>query len=155
MLVDPGYAATLAPAPAALFAREALDLHHRVTRPRDELGRPQPPWPRAIGTPPWAVARHLAALTGVPHRTRLTRLGLGAEVDRVRVAVDDGHPVALYVGSRWLPRHVVLVVGAGQDHWQVYEPASGHVLDVDLARLRTGTLALAGWDLPWFVVRPA
>ncbi len=155
MLADPAYASSLAPEPAAAFARETLDLHRRVTRARDAAGRLQPPWPRAIGTPPWAVARHLAALTEVAYTTRLVRLGMGAEPDRVRRALARRHPVALYVGDRWLPRHVVLVVGGDEQHWQVYEPASGQVLDVPLARVRAGAAALAGWDRPWFVVAPA
>lgn len=154
MLADPAYAAPLTSAPVP-FAREVLGLHRRVTGPRDLAGRAQLPWPRAIGTPPWAVARHLATLAGVPHTTRLVRGGLRQEVDRVQAALDDGRPVALYVGSRWLPRHVVLVVGADEDHWQVYEPASGRVIDVAPSRLRSNTLGLAGWDRSWFVVRPA
>ena len=154
MLADPGYAAGFAPAPAAAFAREVLGLHRRVTGSRDLAGRLQLPWPRALGTPPWAVARHLATLSGVPHTTRLTRFGPGAEVDRVGAAVGAGHPVALYVGDRWLPRHVVLVVDAGRGAWQVYEPASGRVLDVALTRVASHRLALAGWDRAWFVVLP-
>ncbi|GEP36724.1 hypothetical protein NPS01_03870 [Nocardioides psychrotolerans] len=157
MLAEPAYAAaftTARSARSATFAREALGLHRRVTGPHDVAGRLQLPWPRAIGTPPWAVARHLTTLSGVPHTIRLTRIGLHEELDEVRAAVGGGHPVALYVGDRWLPRHVVLVVGASAAAWQIYEPASGRVLDVAEEAARTHGLALAGWDVPWFVVRP-
>ncbi|WP_341923830.1 hypothetical protein [Nocardioides psychrotolerans] len=158
MLTDPAYARLFAPGddrPAA-FAREVLDLHRRVTGARDLAGRPQPPWPRAIGTPPWAVSRHLTVLSGVRHQVRLVRPGpaVDDEVGRVRAALAADHPVALFVGTRWLPRHVVLVTGASDDAWQVYEPASGRVVEVPLTRLRAHTLGLAGWDRPWFVVRP-
>lgn len=156
MLAEPAYAGLFARGAdrTDAFAHEVLDLHRRVTGVRDLAGRLQPPWPRAIGTPPWAVARRLGALAGVPHTTRLLRLGLRGEVDVVQAVLDAGDPVALYVGDRWLPRHVVLVVGADEQAWQVYEPSSGRVLEVPLPRLRADALALAGWDRPWFVVRP-
>ncbi|WP_309649861.1 hypothetical protein [Nocardioides sp.] len=154
MLAEPAYAVSFAAAPSATFAREVLVLHRRVTGTHDVAGRLQLPWPRTIGTPPWAVSRHLTTMSGVPHATRPTRLGPRDEVEQVRVAVGGGHPVALYVGDRWLPRHVVLVVGASATAWQVYEPASGRVLDVATDAVRTHDLALAGWDVPWFVVRP-
>jgi hypothetical protein len=75
--------------------------------------------------------------------------------DRVAAAVRRGRPVPLYVGSRWLPRHVVLVVGALDDGLQVYDPAAGRVVEVTRAAFETSLLRLSGWDRPWVAVRPA
>ncbi len=61
----------------------------------------------------------------------------------------------LYVGSRLLPRHVVLVTGVDGEEALTYEPSSGRVLEVSRARWEDEPLRLAGWDLPWLVVRPS
>lgn len=135
------------------FRARVLDTHRRLTGPVDARSRMQLPWPRALGTPPWAVARALGALTGVPHRTRWVRTGRGAA--ETLEGAHAGAPAAFYVGSRWLPRHVVLVVGATADGFRTYEPASGRLLTVSRAAVTGRRLALAGWDVPWFSVRPA
>jgi hypothetical protein len=129
--VDPAYAERVC-ADQATFGAAVLRRHRDLTR--------WPPWPRMIGTPPWAVARALTALTGVRHRTRLVRR-------RRSVPPASG---ALYVGSRWLPRHVVLVVDVGR----CYEPASGRVAGVPRDAYAAGELSLAGWSTPWFAVTP-
>lgn len=145
MLSDPSYAAWMTP---ERFADEALGTHRRVTS-RAAAGVP---WPRALGTPPWAVARAL----GPRHVTRLAVLDPGRHFDRVGVEVGEGRPAALYVGNRWCPRHVVLAVphdGAPEkDVLRVYEPASGRVLPVDRSAAAQGRMGLAGWDRLWFVV---
>ncbi len=133
--LDADLAARVA-ADQAAFGAAALRTHRELTR--------WPPWPRMIGTPPWAVARALSAATGVPHRTRLARWHRAAAHRHLA----DG--VALYVGSRWLPRHVVLMVEVDR----CYEPASGRVASVPPGAFRAGELSLAGWRLPWFVVTP-
>ena len=56
MLLDPAYADLAARA----FRPEVLGMHGRVTGPVDARGALQVPWPRALGTPPWAVARQLS-----------------------------------------------------------------------------------------------
>ena len=53
MLLDPAYAATQNP---HAFAGSVLALHRQLTG-ASAFGRAQLPWPRALGTPPWAVAR--------------------------------------------------------------------------------------------------
>jgi len=63
-------------------------------------------------------------------------------------------PLAVYVGNRWLPRHVVLVVEFDATHTRVYDPSVGAVLDVSWARWRSGPLRLAGWDQIWGVLTP-
>ncbi|WP_137293219.1 hypothetical protein [Nocardioides dongxiaopingii] len=138
MLADPSYAERVRPR----FAAEVLGTHRRLTRPRLR-GRLQVPWPRALGTPPWAVTRELTALTGVRHRTRLVRWRRPPGGDDV---------AALYVGDRWLPRHVVLVVG--HDPVRCYDPARGRVVEVDpaaLARRRP----FGRWTTVWFALSPS
>ncbi|WP_101525108.1 hypothetical protein [Nocardioides houyundeii] len=140
------------------FAAEVLAMHRRVTSAVDVAGRPQLPWWRAVGTPPWAVARQLSGRTGVPHVVRALwphrrRRLLAA----VRAAVLAGHPVPLYVGTSRLPRHVLLVTGAGPqpgDPLSVYDPALGRARRLRAQELVTGSLT-QGWAVPWFVVLPA
>ena len=45
--------------------------------------------------------------------------------DQAIAAAARGRPVPVYVGSRWLPRHVVLVRRGDAERLRVYEPASG------------------------------
>ncbi len=134
------------------FAHEAATLHRRVTSLADTAGGWQVPWPRALGTPPWAVARELRLLTGVPYAVRVVRLRRRAWSSLGRVAPD--RPAAVFVGHRLLPRHVVLVTEVDDDHARTYEPASGLDLRVPRARWDDGDLRLAGWDRPWLVVSP-
>lgn len=133
------------------FAHEAATLHRRLTSLVDTGGW-QVPWPRALGTPPWAVARELRLLTGLPYAVRLVRR-------RRRVwphlrAVGPARPAVVFVGDRFLPRHVVLVTGVDGAGATTYEPASGLTSDVSRRRWERDDLALAGWDRPWLVVSP-
>lgn len=145
MMTDPAYADWMTP---ARFADEAL-LAHRGLTSRNLGGRLQVPWPRALGTPPWAVARAL----GADHVTRLAWPDPGARFDRVGTSVRGGHLAALYVGNRWCPRHVVLVTSApGPETLLVHEPASGRVLPVQRSAVVEHRLDLAGWDRLWFAV---
>ncbi len=150
-LVHPRYAGLVRD--QATFGHEASTLHRRVTSLSDTAGGWQLPWPRALGTPPWAVARELRLLTGVPyavHQVRLPR--------RVWTLLQDAapaRPAAVFVGDRFLPRHVVLVTGVEGEQARTYEPASGLDLTVGRQRWEQGDLGLAGWGRPWFVVSPA
>ncbi|MDP2773678.1 MAG: hypothetical protein Q8O61_08980 [Nocardioides sp.] len=142
MLADPSYAASMTPAG---FADAVLVAHRRITA-RDVAGVP---WPRALGTPPWAVAREL----GPRHVTRLAWPRARASFDRVAASVGAGHLAALYVGNRWCPRHVVLAVAApAVDSLLVYEPSSGRMAPVDRRSVVEHRMRLAGWDRLWFVV---
>jgi hypothetical protein len=142
MLAEPSYAESMTP---DRFADEALVAHRRVTA-RATAGVP---WPRALGTPPWAVAREL----GPHHVTRLAWPDPGARFDRTLTTVRAGHPAALYVGNRWCPRHVVLAAAAPEPGTLlVYEPATGRVLPVDRRSVVERRMRLAGWDRLWFVV---
>ena len=68
-----------------------------------------------------------------------------------------GRPVPAYVGSRWLPRHVVLFlgpVGSTGDRLRCYDPATGRVVEVGREAFVQHRLGLSGWDRPWLVVLP-
>lgn len=158
VLTDPAYAARVATPEA--FRTEVLAVHGRATSSVDAAGRLQLPWPRLLGTPPWAVARHLSATIlsttgGTTYRARPALWHRDVAFDRVAAAVMAGHPVPVYVGNGWLPRHVVLAQGTVDGALRVYEPASGRLVDVSREAFVAGSLGLAGWDRPWFMVVPA
>lgn len=149
-LEDPAYAARVTD--TADFRTEVFAMHRRVTSPADVSGSAQVPWPRAFGTPPWAVERQLEGTRGVSHRVRPSRWGdAGQAYDEL---VDTAAPAAVYVGNAWLPRHVVLVMEASRSRLRCYEPARGQVLSVDRDRFVGHDLGLAGWDVPWCTVLP-
>lgn len=134
------------------FRDEVLGMHRRTTGPVSVTGRLQLPWPRAVGTPPWAIAGQLSA----PGRPRVVRWAWRrrALLDLVDAQVALGTTVPLYVGSRWLPRHVVLVTGADDDSLECYEPSRGGVVPFTREAFVEGTLELAGWSTPWCAVLP-
>lgn len=142
LLRDAGYADLVAGArdPVARFAEEVLAMHRRVTGPVALDGRLQLPWPRALGTPPWAVSGQLTASRGRPHRVAPLRLSIQRETGMaaVRAALAAGSTVPLYLGNAWLPRHVVLVLDERLTTW---DPA-------------TGGLAPSRWPTPWAAVLP-
>jgi len=151
ILLDPAYAATQNP---HAFASSVLALHRSLTSPSFG-GRAQLPWPRALGTPPWAVARAMTAYAGVPYRTRIVRWGNRRDdFEALLAAVTAGHPCPLYVGDR-IPRHVVLAVSPTPQAVQVYNPAHGTFVALEQADFEAGALTTFGrWVRPWFVVAP-
>ena len=167
----PGTGFVLPGSLADRFRHEALAMHARVTGPVDAAGRLQVPWPRALGTPPWAVARQLSATGGsgtsgssaagglsrVGHRVVPAWPDRSALLARIVAATAEGRPVPVYVGNRWAPRHVVLFLGgsAGRgDGLRCYDPARGSVVDLDRTAFVRGRLGLGRWDRPWFAVLP-
>jgi hypothetical protein len=149
MLGEPDYARWLrdAESPATRFADEVLRTHRRTNRVVDTRARLQLPWPRALGTQPWALARELRGR----HRVELVR----NRAEAWRQIVQADQLVPLYVGSQLLPRHVVLVTGRdAEDRVRVYEPGSGDTVRVEQQDFLAGRLGLAGWDRPWFVILP-
>lgn len=113
------------PGPSADFAERVLATHRRIR------GR----WPRLLGTPPWAVARELGGELG--GRVRWIRgRGYGA------VLAALPRPVPVYLGSRWLPRHVVLALGERDGEPLVYDPARGAVVPITSSRWRTAWWAV-------------
>ncbi|MBP2366626.1 hypothetical protein [Pseudonocardia parietis] len=110
-------------------------------------------WPRALGTTPWGMRawlhRHAPAAGGF--RIRPATAGVLAVVPSAPV------PVPLLIGSRWLPRHWVLVTGLADDgRWQVYEPGAGVVRAFDPRTFDDGTAAaVLGRPRPWCVLLPS
>lgn len=160
MLLDPAYADHVTGAgPVSGFARETLTAHRRVTGILDASGAPQLPWPRFLGTPPWALTRRMSTFYGpdlapVDHDTRLVLGNRERMVARIADACAAGRPVPIYVGDRWLPRHIVLAVRPGADGLEVYDPARGRVTPVRTSDFVAATLPFGRWRRPWFVVLP-
>ena len=148
MLVDDGYR-------PASFSTDVLALHRSLTG-SSFAGQAQLPWPRALGTPPWAVARALQSFSGVAYRTATVRFGSRSSAfSSVISAVTAGRPCPLYVGDAWLPRHVVLAVAAAADGVQVYNPGRGSIDDLSRSSFLAGELTIFGrWTHPWFAVLP-
>jgi len=66
-----------------------------------------------------------------------------AELVVIGSARPDG-PVPVYLGTRWLPRHVVLALEMQNDGLRVYDPARGAVVLIGSSR----------WKVPWWSVVP-
>jgi hypothetical protein len=109
------------PGPWPDFEATVLATHRRLNRV----------WPRALGTTPWAVARALGG------RVRWIR---GRGWGEVLAALP--RPTPVYLGSRWLPRHVVLALDVRDGVPLVYDPARGDLVPV----------TTCGWKVPWFVI---
>jgi hypothetical protein len=150
MILDHEYGEHIGAAPSVpdRFREEVLAMHRRVTSAVDR-GHLQLPWPRSLGTPPWAVARQLG-----DHEVRWIRTSPGPGYDAVVAATRRRQPVPVYVGSRWLPRHVVLALGEHDGALRFYEPARGRLMDVSRAEFATGRVGLAGWDHAWWAILP-
>jgi hypothetical protein len=140
------------------FKAETLAMHERITGLADATGRFQVPWPRKFGTPPWATARQLAATpaadgTRASYSWHVARTRLSSAYQRLLDTAAAGRVSAIFVGSTWVPRHVVLVVdAAGEETLQVYDPARGTSGELDRAAFTANRIDIAGWDVGWFVV---
>lgn len=138
---------------AARFNHDVLRTHRELTAVRNGAGRWQFPWPRRLGTPPWAIAHQLSDDT-VRYRIRpIWPWRRAAAWARLTRALGSRRAVPLYVGNRWLPRHVVLAVGGGPDGVEYYEPGWGELVEVPRDDFVSGTLRL-GWPLPWLALLP-
>ncbi len=92
----------------------------------------------------------LRALDDLPgHHRLVTR----PSFDRVLSAAARG-PVAVYVGNRLLPRHVVLVVAAAPEAWVVYDPARGGLVTVDREQHAEARLPFGRWHRAWWALVP-
>ena len=142
------------------FKTETLAMHELITGLSDTSGKPQIPWPRKFGTPPWAVARQLSSTPAADgsrasYSWHVARTSLPAAYQRLLDAGNSDRVSAIFVGSTWVPRHVVLVVDAtvrGTLH--VYDPARGEVSELRRLAFLRGEIDIAGWDVAWFVVTP-
>jgi hypothetical protein len=145
MLLEPGWR----PDDLAVAIRRE---HRRLTSTRSHRERFQMPWPGRLGTPPWAVANALTALTGeriaTVHARPRPAVGHDVLVEQVRT-----RPVAVYLGNRWLPRHVVLAFAAAHDGAvRLFDPAKGVLVTVPRERWQAHRVGVAGWSHLWFVV---
>jgi hypothetical protein len=142
------------------FKSETLAMHQRITGLADVSGKPQVPWPRKFGTPPWAVARQLSGTVGTDgtratYSWHVARTSLPAAYQRLLDASRAGRVSAIYVGTTWVPRHVALVVDATErDTLHVYDPARGRLDELDRLAFTGNQVDIAGWDVGWFVVTP-
>jgi hypothetical protein len=167
MLADDAYAAqvlrgdaTGPPTPAERFAAAERQMARATNAPWSPSGRLQLPWPRSLGTPPWGARAALESLTGVGrggYAVLWVRwLGPGprsAAYDDLRTRVTRERPALLYVGSPWLPRHVVLVLpGTGRAPLMAYEPAEGRFRELEEDAFAGARLGLGGWHVPWALV---
>jgi len=140
LLVDPAYRDRVG-APGSLDD-VVLATHRRLVARRDEHGRAQVPWPRALGTPPWSLARAVGG--------RVVRPGW----DRLAGPLAAGSPVAVYVGSRLLPLHVVLAVALRDGRVVAHDPARGRAVTFDRADLERHRLPFTGRPRAWWLVVP-
>lgn len=174
MLIDPQFASWIRTGeprlPGALsggtqaerFAAYERTVHRRTNGLVSAGQRPNLPWPRVWGTPPWGAKQELehgAARPGVPYAVEVLRPDppeeLHREFDELVAVLADGAPGLLYVGNRLLPRHVVLLLpGGGPGTLDVYDPSTGQVDHFRRDAMVEQRLGLSGWDLAWFAVRP-
>jgi hypothetical protein len=98
----------------------------------------------------------MTTYAGVPYSTTVVPFHDRKQlVTRMRAALAAGHPVPFFIGSRWLPRHVVLAVAELTDGVTVYNPARGTLVPMAASDFEAGRLTTLGsWTKPWFVVQP-
>jgi hypothetical protein len=136
------------------FGAEVLATHRRVVRIRPAMGALQLPWPRALGTPPWAVAHEMGRITGTKYSWRLARWARKRAYRRILEGLATELPVPVFVGNGRLPRHVVLATDETDGSVVFYNPANGRQKTVSEEAITTGALELGSWDVPWFTVTP-
>ncbi|MDP3967635.1 MAG: hypothetical protein Q8Q02_05095 [Nocardioides sp.] len=146
LLRDPAHGGVLAaPDPQRAFAAIVLDLHPRVRRV----------WPQRYGATPWAVARAMREVTGTPHSVRWVRGRRGRRTSwaSLSATVAAGEPMVVFVGSRFLPRHVVLAHVTDGARVGAYEPGSGRTVTATAEHLLAGRPPW-GFPVPWALVTP-
>ncbi len=158
---DPVTGATDPRTPAERFADESQAMHVRTNLPLDRDHGLQFPWPTQAGTQPWALAAEMSAEggSGVPGTSYDVSVvdpdDRGSSFDAVVRASEGGTTVPIYVGDDTRPGHVTLVTASeGGDTLSVYDPSNGSTITVARDDWVNGTLEVAGWSEPWFVVVP-
>ncbi len=141
------------------FHQAELEAKERTNDTTGTGGAPSLPWPDAIGTSPWGAAEEMNGTAGgsgygVSMVDSDSPADRQAAYDALERAALDGRPAPLYVGNDVSPRHVVLVVGAGNGTLQIYEPGIGTVVTVTEEDFVNGNVDLGSWDRPWAVVTP-
>ncbi|WP_462418008.1 hypothetical protein [Kytococcus sp. Marseille-QA3725] len=125
-----------------------------------EAGVLRMPWPMSLGTPPWGALAELRRIVRA-ERDGDPRYGMGlvrragaGGLGEALQGVGQHEPALLYVGSRWLPRHVCLLAEDPTGRLALYDPAGGTVVEADVDALAAGEQRVAGWSVPWAVVAP-
>lgn len=149
--------------PSARF--DALQLAVKQTTNRHACG--VLPWPHALGTPPWAAARH-ARFADVVYSSRPVddaRPAGRRVIVAALAAAARGVPVPLYTGgdlrtgwSTAIPRHVVLLTATDGDRCTIYEPSGGRLHHVPAAGLvdpGESVRAALGWPRVCWALLPA
>jgi hypothetical protein len=165
MLIDPNYASKIiddwrtpliTETAQDRFAAEALRVHRETNAVTDADAALQLPWPKSLGTLPWAAARQLnIAVPTADYQVILIDPARSSDAfERIRVAVQRGYPSPLYIGDAKSPRHVVLAVSAGDQSLTVYEPSGGVLCTITADAVSGNHLDVAGWDQPWLAVLP-
>lgn len=168
---DASYAAFLVNGPEAVaggepsgtvqdrFKQAALAMHKLTSGIKPASGGVQLPWPSALGTQPWSLAREMTTLTGKTYQVQSIWPGQRSKAfSKVSSLARAGKLVPLFVGSRWVPRHVVLVLpdqDLPSDRVMLYDPASGRRYPITGGDFAAGRLDVAGWQVPWAVVVPS
>lgn len=151
-------------ASVVVLARMLRDPDHRPADPQHEIrrvhrelvaphhdGRAQLPWPRTLGTPPWAVARELSRLHGEDIDVDVARLSPAASYGVLAGRAAE-RPTGVYVGSLWLPRHVLLAIATHEGAVTVFDPARGGLVRIGRRRWRAHDVGVGGWSHFWAVV---
>lgn len=166
LLHDPPYAKAMVDGEGSgtlqdRFEKQALAMHRLTSKFKDSGDGWQLPWPKALGTQPWALAREMTNEAGEKGKkyTAVPILPRQRERSFQRVArlAGAGHAVPLFVGNRWAPRHVVLVLPSDEptkDEVRIYDPASGERYLITESDFSAAHLDVAGWQVPWLVVPP-
>jgi hypothetical protein len=166
MLGDADYARRIIVGPGAplvlestqqRFAEAALQMHQRTNAVTAADAALQIPWPKGLGTLPWAAARQLGSFVmGVPYRVLIVDPKRPADAFGVLVAaVRASHACPIYVGDELSPRHVVLAVAVpAADALTIYEPSSGLLQDWRQDEFDNRSSDIAGWNQPWLAVVP-
>jgi len=143
------------------FRAQALATHKITSGFKDGEGGFQVPWPQALGTQPWALARQMTNDAGRQGKRYTAQPILPSHRSRTFGRVvslsGDGHTVPLFVGNRWSPRHVVLALPAddvSSSEVPIYDPANGRCYPIESDDFSDGDLDVAGWEVPWAVVLP-
>jgi hypothetical protein len=166
MLIDPNYASKIiddrrtpliTDTAQQRFAAEAQRVHQETNAVTDADAALQLPWPKSLGTLPWAAARQMnIALTGAGYQVLLIDPARSNDAfARIRIAVARGYPAPLYIGDALSPRHIVLAVSAADESITVYEPSGGTLCPITADTFSGNHLDVAGWDQPWLAVLPA